>query len=164
MMVLTPKTTLTIMRKYMSRTISHLSQNIIRTTVNDNLENTFDMAHDPAPLENNQILQKPIPKKGRGGARANSGRKVGSTVRLSGADILAEIAKRDVPFAEGLAEDYAKARQSGDMLVIQRYQQMFLNKVVADKQEIDMTSNGQTMNVGFTFPSIELNEWKNESN
>jgi hypothetical protein len=147
----------------MSKTMQELSRNIMRTQqVNDNMSEMFQLP--PAePLENNQILQKPK-KKGRGGARANSGRKVGSTVRLSGADILAEIAKRDVPFAEGLAEDYARARQSGDMLVIQRYQQMFLNKVVADKQEIDMTSNGHTMNVGFTFPTIELTEWKNEAN
>ena len=146
----------------MSRTISHLSQNIIRSTVNENMEGLFNMEHDPVPpLVNNQNLQK---KKGRGGARPNSGRKVGSTVKLSGQDILAEIAKRDVPFAEGLAEDYARARQSGDTNLVQRYQQMFLNKVVADKQEIDMTSNGQTMNVGFTFPSIELTDWKNEAN
>lgn len=149
----------------MSRTINHLSQNIIRTQVNNNMEELFEMKHDiEAPLNDNQNLQTLPKKKGRGGARPNSGRKTGSTVKLSGQDILAEIAKRDVPFAEGLAEDYARARQSGDMNVIQRYQQMFLNKVVADKQEVDMTSNGQTMNVGFTFPSIELSEWKNESN
>ena len=148
----------------MSRTISHLSQNIIRTQVNDNMEELFNMEHDPVPMVDNQILQKTEKKKGRGGARPNSGRKVGSTVKLSATDILAEIAKRDVPFAEGLAEDYARARQSGDLMLVQRYQQMFLNKVVADKQEVDMTSNGQTMNVGFTFPAIELSAWKNESN
>jgi hypothetical protein len=151
-------------KRFMSRTINHLSQNIIRTQVNDNMEELFNMEHDPVPMVDNQILQKTEKKKGRGGARPNSGRKVGSTVKLSATDILAEIAKRDVPFAEGLAEDYARARQSGDLMLVQRYQQMFLNKVVADKQEVDMTSNGQTMNVGFTFPSIELSEWKNESN
>ena len=148
----------------MSKTISHLSQNIIRTQVNDNMTELFELPASEVPLNDNQNLQTLPKKKGRGGARPNSGRKTGSTVKLSGQDILAEIAKRDVPFAEGLAEDYARARQSGDMNVIQRYQQMFLNKVVADKQEVDMTSNGQTMNVGFTFPSIELSEWKNESN
>lgn len=123
--------------------------------VNENLTNVFEMA----PVENNQI----IPKKssGRGGARPNSGRKPGSLQKLSGQDILAEIAKRDVPFAVGLAEDYARARQSGDMHVVQRYQQMFLNKVVADKQDIDITSNGHTIGANFTFPTTELDEWKN---
>lgn len=120
---------------------------------------TFDMA----PLDNNQNVQIEKPKKkGRGGARPNSGRKVGSTVKLSGASILAAIAQIDVPFEIGLAEDYAKARMSGDLTVIQRYQQMFLNKVVADKQELDVTSNGQTLGASFTFPSQELPEWKDE--
>ena len=152
------------MKKFMSNYINDLSTNVVRTQVNDNLERVFNMEHDIVPLEsnqNNQINQLPR-KKGRGGARPNSGRKLGSTVRLSGADILNEIAKHDVPFAEGLAEDYAKARQSGDMHVIQRYQQMFLNKVVADKQELDVTSNGKTIGASFTFPSLELPDWKDE--
>ena len=123
--------------------------------VNENLTNVFEMA----PVENNQIISKK--SSGRGGARPNSGRKPGSLQKLSGQDILAEIAKRDVPFAVGLAEDYARARQSGDMHVVQRYQQMFLNKVVADKQDIDITSNGHTIGANFTFPTTELDEWKN---
>ena len=103
--------------------------------VNTNLENTFGME----PVNNNQNLQTtPAIKKGRGGARKNSGRKVGSTVKLSAADVLAEIAKQDVPFAVGLAQDYIRARHSGDMHVIQRYQQMLLAKVIADKSEVDM--------------------------
>ena len=106
-------------------------------------------------LNNNHIVQK----KGRGGARPGAGRKKGSHVKLSAVDILNEIAKQDVPFAVGLAQDYMKARQSGDLNVIQRYQQMLLNKVVADKQELDLTSNGETLGVAFTFGSQELSDW-----
>ena len=83
------------MKKFMSNYINDLSTNVVRTQVNDNLERVFNMEHDIVPLEsnqNNQINQLPR-KKGRGGARPNSGRKLGSTVRLSGADILNEIAK-----------------------------------------------------------------------
>ena len=135
----------------------HYDQSI----VNDSLENTFEMD----PLDNNQNLQTPeisVVKKrtGRGGPRPNSGRKVGSTVKLSAADVLAEIAKQDVPFAVGLAQDYIKARQSGDMHVIQRYQQMLLAKVIADKTETDITSNGKTIGAAFTFPTTELIDWK----
>jgi hypothetical protein len=129
---------------------THYDQNV----VNNSLTNVFDME----PIENNQIIPKK--KSGRGGARPNSGRKPGSLQKLSGQDILSEIAKRDVPFAVGLAEDYARARQSGDMHVIQRYQQMFLNKVVADKHETDITSNGKTIGASFTFPTTELIDWK----
>jgi hypothetical protein len=126
--------------------------------VNDSLTNTLDMA----PMNDNQIVQvvEPIKKKGRGGARPGAGRKVGSTVKLSAADVLAEIAKQDVPFAVGLAQDYIRARQSGDMNVIQRYQQMLLAKVIADKTETDITSNGQTLAAAFTFPGHELDDWK----
>jgi hypothetical protein len=125
--------------------------------VNDSLENTFGME----PMNNNQNLQTPPAiKKGRGGSRQNAGRKVGSTVKLSAADVLAEIAKQDVPFAVGLAQDYIKARQSGDMHVIQRYQQMLLAKVIADKSEVDMTSKGEQLKAVFSFPSTELSDWK----
>ena len=130
--------------------------------VNDSLTNTFEME----PMDDNQNLQTApeisvVKKKtGRGGARPNSGRKVGSTVKLSAADVLAEIAKQDVPFAVGLAQDYLRARQSGDMHVIQRYQQMILAKVIADKHETDITSNGQTIGASFTFPTKELIDWK----
>jgi hypothetical protein len=132
--------------------------NYNQNIVNDSLANTFDIE----PLDNNQILQTEVKKKpGRGGARANSGRKVGSTVKLSAADVLAEIAKQDVPFAVGLAQDYIRARQSGDMHVIQRYQQMLLAKVIADKHETDITSNGKTIGASFTFPTQELVDWRN---
>jgi hypothetical protein len=129
--------------------------------VNDSLTNTFELE----PMDDNQNLQKAetsiIKKKpGRGGARPGSGRKTGSTVKLSAADVLAEIARQDVPFAVGLAQDYIRARQSGDMNVIQRYQQMLLAKVIADKHETDITSNGHTLATAFNFPGQELDDWK----
>jgi hypothetical protein len=135
-----------------------MTVNYNQEIVNDSLTNTLDMA----PMVDNQILQpaEPIKKKGRGGARPGSGRKVGSTVKLSAADVLAEIARQDVPFAVGLAQDYIRARQSGDMNVIQRYQQMLLAKVIADKHETDITSNGHTLATAFSFPSSELDDWK----
>lgn len=135
--------------------------NYNQDVVNQSLSNTFEMG----PMIDNQIVQteeQVAPKKkGRGGARPGSGRKVGSTVKLSAADVLAEIARQDVPFAVGLAQDYIRARQSGDMNVIQRYQQMLLAKVIADKTETDITSNGKTIGASFTFPTTELDDWKN---
>jgi|TARA_R110000868_G_scaffold312928_1_gene573952 hypothetical protein len=143
----------------MSRIIADIVKNVVRTNqVNDNLEKTFDMK----PMENNQTVQIVPKKKGRGGARPNSGRKVGSTVKLSAVDILKEIERKDKPFAEGLAEDYATARRSGDLNVIQRYQQMFLSKVIADKQAIDITTMGESLHNHFTFPNVELKDWKVE--
>ena len=141
--------------------------------VNENLEQLFDLPKRTmqetqqnimraTPSENNQIIPEAPKKKGRGGARKNSGRKPGSVQKLSGAGILQAIADLDVPFEQGLAEDYKRARESGDLHVIQKYQSMILNKVIADKQEMDITSNGQTIGASFTFPTRELPEWQND--
>jgi hypothetical protein len=46
------------------------------------------------------------------------------------------------------------------MNVIQRYQQMLLAKVIADKHETDITSNGHTLAAAFSFPGQELDDWK----
>jgi hypothetical protein len=110
------------------------------------------------PMNNNQNR----PKKGRGGARPNSGRKVGSTQKLSAQRLLHEIAKRDKPFAIGLAEDYHNARMSGDQHLVVKYQQMILNKVVADKVDVDHTTLGQPIQTVFNFPQRELVDWNPE--
>jgi len=113
------------------------------------------------PMKNNQIDQ--TPKKGRGGKRANSGRKLGATQKLSATSLLDAIAQADVPFEQGIAEDYHKARLSGDLYVIQKYQNMILNKVISDKQALDVTSNGETMQVQLVFTPVELPDWKSNT-
>jgi hypothetical protein len=106
-------------------------------------------------MENNQIQ----PKKGRGGKRPGGGRKQGSTNKLSAQTLLHEIAKRDKPFAIGLAEDYHNARISGDRHLVMKYQSMILNKVVADKVDVDHTTMGQPLTAVFNFPQKELSDW-----
>ena len=153
----------------MSRYINHLSQNIIRTTVNDSLESTFNMEHDSnrvadEPLKNNQAE---IKKPGRGGKRQGAGRKVGSTNKIQGVDFLKEYERvHGHSLKEDLAKDMMDARIRGDYDMLFKYQTAFAKYYFADvaEQKVDMTSNGQTMNVGFTFPSIELSDWKNEAN
>ncbi len=135
--------------------------------VNENMENLLELQPGSTEKESKQAIKEkraPYATKspGRGGARKNSGRKKGSTQKLSGASILDAIASIDIPFEEGLALDYKRARDEGDLNVIQRYQTMILAKVVADKQELDVTSNGQTIGASFSFPTTELPEWSNE--
>ena len=154
----------------MSRTIDYLSRNIIRTQVNDNMEKVFDMEHDSnsvvqsEPLKNNQAE---IKKPGRGGKRPGSGRKVGSTNKIQGVEFLEEYKKvHGSSLKEDLAKDMMDARMRGDYDMLFKYQTAFAKYYFADvaEQKVDMTSNGHTMNVGFTFPTIELTEWKNEAN
>ena len=109
------------------------------------------------PLENNQNLGK----KGRGGHRPNGGRKKGSTNKLTAQTLLQEIAKKDKPFAIGLAEDYHNARMSDDKQLVMKYQQMILSKVVADKVDVDHTTMGQPLTAVFNFPQRELPDWTN---
>jgi hypothetical protein len=94
-----------------------------------------------------------------GGRRHGGGRRKGSTNKLTGQSILKEIAKKDKPFAVGLAEDYHSARISGDKHLIVKYQQMILNKVVADKVDVDHTTLGQPLTTVFKFPQRELPDW-----
>ena len=152
----------------MSKTLKDLGKNILRPDVNSNLEHTFDMAPTEKQSEQAVVVKEKrtpyaVKAPGRGGARKNSGRKKGSTQKLSGTSILDAIAHIDMPFEEGLALDYKRARDEGDLHVIQRYQTMILAKVVADKQELDITSNGQTLGASFTFPTIELPEWQDDT-
>jgi len=108
-------------------------------------------------LENNQ--KKSVEKGKNGGWRPNSGRKKGSTQKLSAQSILQEIAKKDKPFAAGLAEDYHNARMGDDKHLVAKYQQMILNKVVADKVDIDHTTKGESLNTKFNFPREETVDW-----
>ena len=75
------------------------------------------------------------------------GRPKGSSNKLSGASILQAIeAKVGMPFEEALADGYYDAIINNDRALRQKYEQMMLNKVVADKQEIDVTTLGDSLN------------------
>ena len=99
------------------------------------------------------------PKTTHGGRRHGGGRRKGSTNKLSAQTLLHQIAKIDKPFAIGLAEDYHNARLSGDKHLIMKYQNMILNKVVADKVDVDHTTMGQPLTAVFNFPQRELPDW-----
>ncbi len=104
------------------------------------------------------LVQK---KSGPGGARAGAGRKKGTPNKYSAISLLEEIKKADKPFEVGLAEDYANARRTDDKYLVQKYQAMILNKVVPDKSEVDMTSNGETVtSTAYVFAAKETGDYK----
>jgi hypothetical protein len=151
----------------MSKYISDLSKNIIRSQVNDNMEELFNMEHDELAVTEKESKKpkRTYTKKApsRGGVRAGSGRPKGSTNKITLDSLVASIDNAvGMSFEERLATNYKDAIDREDWNAVKDYDKAFLSKIVADKQEVDMTSNGQTMNVGFTFPSIELSEWKQE--
>lgn len=112
---------------------------------------------DTQPMVNNQKKPKP----GRGGPRKNSGRKSGTTNKISGATILDSVHKyTGEKFEDLLAQGYHDSIINHDKQTRLQYEKMFLSKVVADKTEMDITSNGKSIVIGFNFPQLELDDWK----
>lgn len=113
-------------------------------------------------LKNNQIE---IKKSTRGGKRPGAGRKTGTTNKIQGVDFLEEYKKvHGNSLKEDLARDMMNARLRGDFEMLFKYQTAFAKYYFADtaKQELDVTSNGQTLGATFTFPTQELPEWQDD--
>lgn len=89
-----------------------------------------------------------ISKNGKqvGGARPGSGRKPGTTNKVTALMIMDEMyAQTGMHFEEVLISELIKAQNSGDARLVKEYLQFISNKVIADKLETDITSNGQTI-------------------
>ena len=92
-------------------------------------------------MENNNQIISDKPKVG--GAREGAGRPLGSKQKLSGQALLEALELTlGVPYPVQLANNYLNALAT-DRGLVAKYDQLFLNKVIADK--VDITSNGQTL-------------------
>ena len=110
--------------------------------------------------DNNKKLQT---KKGK--TNNPNGRPKGSGNKISGASIIAAIEKyAGKSYEEQLAQNYAVCVKTDDRAMIAKYDQMFLNKVIGDKAEMDITSGGEQLKAAFSFTPVELSEWKKSSN
>ena len=77
----------------------------------------------------------------RGGARPGSGRPKGSTNKIKMEDLLAKIELHTgLDYAEQLATNYANAIGRSDWRMVNDYDKAFLNKVVADKSEVEIVN------------------------
>ena len=113
------------------------------------------------PLSSSGMTRNQITKSGRGGARANSGRKKGAIQKLGGADLLDAIARTTgKPFADNIAEHYHRAIVAKDWNEVRDYEKFIVSKVISDRVETDITSGGKPLGANFTFPSTELTDWK----
>lgn len=127
-----------------------------QSIVDNSLQNTFEMDD----LKNNQ----PEIKKGRGGKRAGAGRKLGSTNKIQGVEFLEEYKRvHGSSLKEDLARDMMNARLRGDFDMLFKYQTAFAKYYFADtaEQKVDVTSKGESIGAAFTFPTKELDDWKN---
>lgn len=93
--------------------------------------------------ESVEILEEP--KKKFGGAQPGAGRPKGVSNKLSAVALLDALDDAlGIPYEKQLALNYVNALHE-DRALAQRYDQLFLSKVIADK--VDITSNGETIQV-----------------
>lgn len=138
------------------------------TTIADKMKNIIRPAKEPVIEATEKQSEKPkrtYTKKAssRGGARKGSGRPKGSTNKITLDSLVHSIDNAiGMSFEERLALNYKDAIDREDWQSVKDYDKAFLSKIVADKQEVDVTSNGQTMGVAFNFPTNELPDWQDE--
>lgn len=91
--------------------------------------------------------QKPRKKApSRGGARAGAGRPRGSTNKIKIEELMSTIeviAGR--PYGDLLAQNYVSAIQRNDWNGVRDYDKAFMNKMIADKQEIDVNNSAEAL-------------------
>ena len=83
---------------------------------------------------------KPAPT--RGGARPGAGRPRGSGNKVKLEDLLDDIETTvNMPYTQRIALNYAMAIDRSDWARVENYDKALLNKLVADRQEIEITDS-----------------------
>lgn len=110
------------------------------------VDNSMSMSMTP-------VATTPVKKSNWGGARPGAGRPPGSLSKISAKLLLESIDERcGKPFAEQLAINYTRAIEENNNMLVAKYDQMFLDKLVADKSQVDITSDGQAISA----PTIQF--------
>ena len=82
----------------------------------------------------------------RGGARVGSGRPKGSTTKVTIESLLANIELASGQnYAELLAQNYVSAIHRADWAGVRDYDRAFMNKMIAEKVEVDMNQSEDIM-------------------
>jgi len=81
-----------------------------------------------------------------GGARPNAGRPKGSGHKIKLEDLLIDIeAEIGMPYTQRLAINYVSAIDREDWSKVENYDRAFLNKIVADRQEVEVIEGDDTV-------------------
>jgi hypothetical protein len=99
----------------------------------------------------------------RGGAREGSGRPKGSTNKISPEELISDFhAQAGMSFEQFVNSRILLASVDGNQELVSRYILGLAKYFIKDVQELDVTSNGQTLGASFSFPTLELPEWNND--
>lgn len=126
---------------------------------------------DTNQLINNQNISEP---KKNGGKRPGAGRKKGSTNKITAQEFFTtykKVTKGEYleDLVKRLQQTYQKVetattRKEFDEAInnAHKYDSFIAKYLFTDIKEVDVTSNGETIGATFTFPSKELDDWKNK--
>lgn len=81
-----------------------------------------------------------------GGPRPGAGRPKGSGHKIKIEDLLADIeTAANMPYSQRIATNYVSAIERKDWARVENYDRALLNKIVADKSEIEVTEAEDTV-------------------
>ena len=85
------------------------------------------------------------PKGTHGGARPGAGRPKGSGTKVTALELLEAAEKKlGKPFVESLVEGYMKSISENNNKLRVMYEKMIIDKVVADRQQVEVTESEDT--------------------
>jgi len=83
---------------------------------------------------------------GWGGPRKGAGRPKGTGNKIDLLDLMSDLeAETQMPFTRRLAINYQMAITRNDWARVENYDRAFLNKIVSDKQEVEIVETADTI-------------------
>ena len=100
------------------------------------------------------------PKKGRGGPRQNSGRPKGSTNKISPATLLHDFRREQgMTFSQFINKKIRDAELDNNHELVAKYILGLSKYIIQDVQQVDVTTQGQSLRPIYNFPRNELSDW-----
>lgn len=107
-------------------------------------------------MKNNQNNQKI----GRGGYRPNSGRPKGSTNKISPQTLLHDFRREQgMTFSQFINKKIKDAEINNDHELVSKYILGLAKYIIQDIQQVDHTTQGQSLRPIYNFPKNELPDW-----
>ena len=100
------------------------------------------------------------PKHGRGGPRHGSGRPKGSTNKISPGTLLHDFRREQgMTFSQFINKKIRDAELNNDHELVAKYILGLSKYIIQDVQQIDHTTQGQSLRPVYNFPKNELPDW-----
>lgn len=106
------------------------------------------------------MYEKQSKKSGRGGHRAGSGRPKGSTNKISPGTLLHDFRREQgMSFSQFINKKIRDAELDNDHELVSKYILGLAKYIIQDVQQVDHTTQGQSLRPVYNFPQTELPDW-----